>query len=103
MIRAPVEHIAGKWHGAAPVAKESVITLQEPRAGWQVKVGMGPLIKGVEYHLTGVSDDNKTSTVDVSFNVDALAKVQPGRILFQQGDSAREASNIEAMRAQACH
>jgi hypothetical protein len=96
------EHIAGKWHSAVPVSKEGAIILQHPPDGWTMQVSFGSLLEGVKYHLSGVSDDNKTSTVDVSFDLNALARLGPERILFQQGDSARQVSDIRGMRAQVC-
>ena len=96
------EHIVGKWHSATPVTKESVLTLQDPPAAWEEETAPGSLVNGIEYHLSGGSDDNKTSTVGVSFTLDAVAKLSPGQILFQRGDSARRATSIGGMRSQVC-
>jgi hypothetical protein len=96
------EHTVGKWHSATPVTRATALALQIPQAGWEVKTSLAPLVNGIEYHLSGVSDDNTTSTADVSFELSAVTKLSPGQILFQQGDSTRQAASIDAMRSQVC-
>lgn len=97
-----VEHIVGQWHRDSPVTSVSVLNLNAPSREWAEKTPIGPLAGGILYHLSGVSDDNNTSTVDVSFDLSALTKLRPGQIMFQQGDSVRQAPSLEAMRSQVC-
>lgn len=66
---------AGTWEAPAPVTRS---------ARWSIDRGLQP---GREYTLYGWTNDNSAATTSVTFTLEELQDLEPGRVLYYSGHS----------------
>jgi hypothetical protein len=82
--------VVGRWVSATPVSGAQSVNLSSPPATWPARTTLEPLKEGVEYTAGGGTTTNEWATAYVSFTTDALLRVKPGQVLFQEYDQSSD-------------
>jgi len=76
---------AGTWAADAPITSSAAWSLAEPQDGWAATAPLADLQADREDHLYGWTQDNTSSTAEVTFTVATLGAMTPGEVFYFSG------------------
>jgi hypothetical protein len=91
----------GKWESKQPITDFVSWSLSNPDDGWTVEKALESLSDSRSYAIYGWRNDNEGTATHVSFRLSDLDRLQPGEVLYNQGDRLLTVSEAE-FQADAC-
>jgi hypothetical protein len=94
-----------KWKASPTVTGFARWSMTDPVEGWTATKTLGQLKAGVKYNVYGWTDDASSSSTEVTFTKEDLARLKPGQVLYWSGNATEDRQTVSSegeFRANAC-